>query len=136
MFFQGNHSHVIIIEDDMLFSPDFLALFEATAPLLELDPSLWCISSWNDNGLSSFAWNASRLVRTFGWKPKLPDASKAALSMHQKLTWYVSLRALVLHDNGLSSFAWNASRLVWLSDWAVHRLSRLPLHSAGMRSTA
>ena len=51
----------------MLFSPDFLALFEATGPLLELDPSLWCISSWNDNGLSSFDWNASRLVRMPGW---------------------------------------------------------------------
>ena len=54
---------MIIIEDDMLFSPDFLTLFAATAPLLELDPSLWCVSSWNDNGLNTFSWNASRLVR-------------------------------------------------------------------------
>ena len=62
LFFQGGHSHAIIVEDDMLFSPDFLGLFEATAPLLDSDPSLWCISSWNDNGLKFFDWGATRLV--------------------------------------------------------------------------
>ena len=78
VFFQGNHSHVIIIEDDMLFSPDFLALFEATAPLLERDPSLWCVSSWNDNGLTSFAWNASRLV-SFSSRHRDPFMSQPRL---------------------------------------------------------
>ena len=63
LFTDGGHSHAIIIEDDMLFSPDFLRMFQATAHLLDSDPSLWCISSWNDNGLKFFGWNATRLVR-------------------------------------------------------------------------
>ena len=62
LLLEHGHSHAIIIEDDMLFSPDFLQLFEATAELLEADSSLWCISSWNDNGLKHFDWDAQRLV--------------------------------------------------------------------------
>ena len=34
--FQEGHSHVIILEDDMLFSPDFLTLFEVSAHSLLL----------------------------------------------------------------------------------------------------
>lgn len=47
----------------MLFSPDFLTLLTATAPLLDVDPTLWCISTWNDNGLRTFEWQATRMVR-------------------------------------------------------------------------
>ncbi len=46
----------------MLFSPDFLHFFAATAVLLEQDPSLWCISTWNDNGLKTFDWDPMRMV--------------------------------------------------------------------------
>jgi alpha-1,3-mannosyl-glycoprotein beta-1,2-N-acetylglucosaminyltransferase len=103
--FQEKHSHAVIVEDDMLFSPgtdrnrwnkttmalgnhrtcsylpanlhtalapcptfppaDFLLYFEATAPLLDADPTLWCISAWNDNGfVTGHDWNVSRLFRT------------------------------------------------------------------------
>ena len=34
----------------MIFAPDFLIFFEQTAPLLDLDSTLWCVSTWNDNG--------------------------------------------------------------------------------------
>ena len=34
----------------MRLSPDFFPYFEATAPLLDADPSLFCVSSWNDHG--------------------------------------------------------------------------------------
>jgi hypothetical protein len=37
---------------DMIFSPDLLFFFEKTAPLLEQDSSIWCVSSWNDNGFN------------------------------------------------------------------------------------
>ena len=62
VFLQQGHSHVIIVEDDMLFSPDFLHFFEATAVLLDRDPSLWCVSTWNDNGLKSYDWDPMRMV--------------------------------------------------------------------------
>jgi len=72
VFNEYNHSHAILVEDDMLFSIDFLRYFEATAPLLEVDPTIWCISSWNDNGLNHFTWDTRRMFRTsyfpgLGW---------------------------------------------------------------------
>jgi hypothetical protein len=67
-----NASHVIIAEDDMLFSPDFITLFAATAPLLAADASLWCVSSWNDNGATGLLADVAALRRTsffpgLGW---------------------------------------------------------------------
>ncbi|XP_052743154.1 alpha-1,3-mannosyl-glycoprotein 2-beta-N-acetylglucosaminyltransferase [Bicyclus anynana] len=41
---------VIIVEDDLDISPDFFEYFLGTYPLLYKDPSIWCISAWNDNG--------------------------------------------------------------------------------------
>ncbi len=34
----------------MELAPDFFSYFEALHPLLDTDPSLMCISSWNDHG--------------------------------------------------------------------------------------
>lgn len=41
---------VVIVEDDLLFSPDFLEYLEANAPVLERDPTTFVLSAWNDNG--------------------------------------------------------------------------------------
>lgn len=54
----------------MIFSPDFLVFFEQTAPLLDSDDSIWCISSWNDNGVVTSAFDNKRLFRT-GFFPGL-----------------------------------------------------------------
>ncbi|XP_019851894.1 PREDICTED: alpha-1,3-mannosyl-glycoprotein 2-beta-N-acetylglucosaminyltransferase-like, partial [Amphimedon queenslandica] len=40
----------IIIEDDLEVSSDFFTYMEATSPLLLSDPTLLCVSAWNDNG--------------------------------------------------------------------------------------
>ena len=61
---------IIVAEDDFLFSPDFLAYFEAMAPLLERDPSAFVVSAWNDNGLRGKVRDAGRLQRT-GFFPGL-----------------------------------------------------------------
>ena len=61
-------------QDDMLFSEDFLNYMEAAAPLLDKDPSIWCISSWNDNGLNHLEWRNNRLVC------KLVQASRISLN--------------------------------------------------------
>ena len=50
------------VQDDMLFSQDFLTYMQAAAPLLDKDPSIWCISSWNDNSLSHLDWQNEKLV--------------------------------------------------------------------------
>lgn len=45
-----NFKTAIIIEDDLDVSPDIFEYFLGTLPLLQTDPTLWCISAWNDNG--------------------------------------------------------------------------------------
>ncbi|CAH3018352.1 unnamed protein product, partial [Porites evermanni] len=67
--------------------PDFYEYFTATKPLLDKDPSLWCISAWNDNGKEGMVQRNDALYRTdffpgLGWmlrkslwdelKPKWP----------------------------------------------------------------
>lgn len=46
----GALQQLILVEDDLLYSPDFFEYFLALAPLLKSDPTLICISAWNDNG--------------------------------------------------------------------------------------
>ncbi|XP_054257252.1 alpha-1,3-mannosyl-glycoprotein 2-beta-N-acetylglucosaminyltransferase-like [Macrosteles quadrilineatus] len=45
-----NFNNTIIIEDDLDVSPDIFEYFLGTLPLLHSDPTLWCVSAWNDNG--------------------------------------------------------------------------------------
>ncbi|XP_067002975.2 alpha-1,3-mannosyl-glycoprotein 2-beta-N-acetylglucosaminyltransferase isoform X2 [Anabrus simplex] len=49
-FFRFSFNTVIIVEDDLDISPDFFEYFLGTFPLLKGDPTLWCVSAWNDNG--------------------------------------------------------------------------------------
>jgi alpha-1,3-mannosyl-glycoprotein beta-1,2-N-acetylglucosaminyltransferase len=49
-FYVLDHRAVIITEDDLDIGPDFFEYFLATYTLLRLDPTLWCVSAWNDNG--------------------------------------------------------------------------------------
>ena len=61
MFVKEHYEQVIILEvgslslfphlqDDLEISPDFFEYFDATSPLLWKDPTLYCVSAWNDNG--------------------------------------------------------------------------------------
>ncbi|XP_023726249.1 alpha-1,3-mannosyl-glycoprotein 2-beta-N-acetylglucosaminyltransferase isoform X2 [Cryptotermes secundus] len=49
-FFKFNFDTVIIVEDDLDIAPDFFEYFLGTYPILKRDPTLWCVSAWNDNG--------------------------------------------------------------------------------------
>ena len=49
LFEQRNHSHVIILEDDLGLSPDLLNFYKQTSQLLEADPTLVCVSAFNDH---------------------------------------------------------------------------------------
>ncbi|CAE7941015.1 Mgat1 [Symbiodinium necroappetens] len=62
----------IFVENDLTLAPDFLWYFRLTAPLLLRDPSVWCVSAWNDNGFRELAPDEHRLFRTdyfpgLGW---------------------------------------------------------------------
>ena len=45
VFLERGHSHVIVVEDDMMFSPDFLTLFQACTPcaMEQILGCPWCV---------------------------------------------------------------------------------------------
>ena len=45
-----NYDTVLIVEDDLDISPDFFEYFQALYPVLKADPTVYCVSAWNDNG--------------------------------------------------------------------------------------
>ncbi|XP_026880281.1 alpha-1,3-mannosyl-glycoprotein 2-beta-N-acetylglucosaminyltransferase a [Electrophorus electricus] len=69
-----SYSSVIIVEDDLEVASDFFEYFKALHALLKSDPTLWCVSAWNDNGKEGFVdpGKSSLLYRTdffpgLGW---------------------------------------------------------------------
>jgi alpha-1,3-mannosyl-glycoprotein beta-1,2-N-acetylglucosaminyltransferase len=69
---QKKFRHVIVLEEDLPVSIDFFEYMIATGPLLEADPSLYCVSAWNDNGQDSHTRDPAALFRTdlfpgLGW---------------------------------------------------------------------
>ncbi|KAF0289223.1 Protein O-linked-mannose beta-1,2-N-acetylglucosaminyltransferase 1 [Amphibalanus amphitrite] len=65
-------SRLIVLEEDLEVSPDFVNYFSQTSHLLDMDSSLWCISAWNDNGFDSTSSDPAALYRVeyfpgLGW---------------------------------------------------------------------
>ena len=60
----------VFLENDLTVSPDFFWYFRSTAWLLEEDPSLFCVSAWNDNGFIGLVSDERKLFRT-GYFPGL-----------------------------------------------------------------
>lgn len=63
---------VIVVEDDLLFSPDFFEYFHVVAPVLDRDKSIFALSAWNDNGFIGKVKDPYKLERTdyfpgLGW---------------------------------------------------------------------
>ena len=44
--------YLIVLEDDLSVSPDFFVYFNWTFELFKIDPTLYCISAWNDHGMN------------------------------------------------------------------------------------
>lgn len=72
MFLTELYQQVIILEvetpiishfqDDLEISPDFFEYFDATSPILWQDPTLFCVSAWNDNGQITHVHDPSRFL--------------------------------------------------------------------------
>ncbi|KAJ1427689.1 glycosyl transferase, partial [Ochromonadaceae sp. CCMP2298] len=63
---------VVVVEDDLLFSPDFFEYLLDTAPVLEEDPTAFVVSAWSDNGFKNHVKDTHALRRTdyfpgLGW---------------------------------------------------------------------
>lgn len=84
--------HAVILEEDLDVSEDFFSFFNQTIDLMELDPTIYCISAWNDQGYEHTSSNTSILYRVetmpgLGWilkrslykdelEPKWPSPEK------------------------------------------------------------
>lgn len=64
IFIRHEFQWVILNEDDLNMSPDFLNYFEAMQKVLAKDKSLFCASAWNDNGKSNLI-NSDDLERVY-----------------------------------------------------------------------
>ncbi|XP_071522193.1 protein O-linked-mannose beta-1,2-N-acetylglucosaminyltransferase 1-like isoform X2 [Panulirus ornatus] len=63
---------VIILEEDLYVASDFYRFFAQTAPLLEGDHTLYCISAWNDLGQAGAGGDPALVMRSetmagLGW---------------------------------------------------------------------
>ena len=58
------YPRVIVLEDDMELAPDFFSYFEALGKVMDADPSVYAVSSWNDNGQKPHAWDDRRVYRS------------------------------------------------------------------------
>ncbi|CAF0720231.1 unnamed protein product [Brachionus calyciflorus] len=56
--------NIIIIEEDLILSPDFLYFFTQMYDTFTKDPNLAAISSWNPNGFSQLDGSSSYVYRT------------------------------------------------------------------------
>lgn len=52
-------------------APDFFEYFSALLPLLRADPSLWCVSAWNDNGREALVEAEPELLHRSDFFPGL-----------------------------------------------------------------
>ena len=63
---------IIFLLDDLDIAPDFYTYFSSTHFLLRKDPSLWCVSAWNDNGKANLVdTGASELLYRSDFFPGL-----------------------------------------------------------------
>eukprot|EP00049_Salpingoeca_infusionum_P023851 m.14158 g.14158 ORF g.14158 m.14158 type:complete len:473 (-) comp6152_c0_seq2:1742-3160(-) len=72
VFDKYKYDAVIIVEDDLDVAPDFFSYFSMGKALLQADPTLWCVSAWNDNGKSEHVVDPRKLYRSdffggLGW---------------------------------------------------------------------
>ena len=48
---------LFLFADDLDVSVDFFEYFLSLYPILKDDPTLWCVSAWNDNGKENMISN-------------------------------------------------------------------------------
>ncbi len=79
--------YLIVLEDDLLVSPDFFVYFKQIAPILDQDPTLFGARAWTDHGFPYFVKDLTALYRSnaftgLGWM--------LARSMYSRITDGVS----------------------------------------------
>jgi len=70
--FSVPYEFAILLEEDIEIAPDFFSYILSSRALLQQDNTLFCISAWNDNGISRFIRDPKSLYRSdffpgLGW---------------------------------------------------------------------
>merc|ERR1719429_29380 len=70
-----NAKYAIVLEEDLDVSPDFFSYFSQLVNVLETDPTLYCVSAWNDQGYEHTSADPSQVYRVetmpgLGWMLK------------------------------------------------------------------
>lgn len=100
-FASASFETLLIVEEDLVFSPDFPTFARQLTPLLSEDESLWCISAWHDNGLAPYSRDLSAVMRTdwfsgVAWIVRLEAVRQDLLFAWQDretTSWQAMLRA-------------------------------------------
>ncbi|XP_006818508.1 alpha-1,3-mannosyl-glycoprotein 2-beta-N-acetylglucosaminyltransferase-like [Saccoglossus kowalevskii] len=71
VFNQFRYNSVIIVEDDLDVAVDFFEYFLASYSILIRDPTLYCVSAWNDNGKEKLISQQSDLLYRTDFFPGL-----------------------------------------------------------------
>ncbi|VBB32896.1 unnamed protein product [Acanthocheilonema viteae] len=74
-------------EDDLLLAPDFLEYMLANRKLLFEDPTIWCISAWNDNGKKELIVKDNSLLHRTDFFPGLGWMLTSQLWEELKVKW-------------------------------------------------
>lgn len=66
------YQHVILLEEDLQVGVDFFGYMRAASVVLDSDPSLFCVSAWNDNGKADRVVDPYQIYRSdffpgLGW---------------------------------------------------------------------
>ena len=68
LLFQGSNKYGLFLEDDLIFSPDFLEFMMKGADVIEKDESLFCVSAWNGvPGTNPRKFNRMDYFPGLGW---------------------------------------------------------------------
>lgn len=104
----------MLYADDLDVSPDIFEYFLGTLPLLQADPTLWCVSAWNDNGkINLVDKNAHDIIyRTdffpgLGWMLTKSLWNELSVKWPRRWvsnTWYGWTSLAGVHSSLISSF--------------------------------
>uniref|UniRef100_A0A0R3RG53 Alpha-1,3-mannosyl-glycoprotein 2-beta-N-acetylglucosaminyltransferase n=1 Tax=Elaeophora elaphi TaxID=1147741 RepID=A0A0R3RG53_9BILA len=75
------------LSDDLLLAPDFLEYMLASRKLLFEDPTIWCISAWNDNGKKELIVKNNSLLHRTDFFPGLGWMLTSHLWEELKVKW-------------------------------------------------
>ena len=122
--------NIVVVEisfffsDDLDLAPDFFEYFLGTYPILKRDPTLWCVSAWNDNGKVGLVdENAPDLVyRTdffpgLGWM--LTKSIWAELAPKWPSSWVLSPVLNNSSGNQSLNLMWQAIKLLLSHNYLV-----------------